>query len=420
MMIDWCRSKYNHAPNDRRLIISTFLKCSFPNDTTLSDCFARLIEVNELEAFEFEFDNLGFFGPDSQQFCHVSGLEGDNILEYWGSRNIKGNVALKAFAEGVLSTFVQLYYQFQLLISSLPKTVTSLNLFGVKISDSESCTISLPTHLKHLIITETIPTISNFEELRELRDVSVIIDLIVQLSVPTFSFDEVTNVLTRIKTLIHNLSPSMRSLCLNFRIGLENSKLDEFPADRLSLETLDSLDSFSFYCDRRVPFSSLSVLPQFLTSLVLPSFETLSGQFPSTLKSLDVNLNAYKASFSVFWKGLINPLKNLLYLKIIFTNGSKLDFTKLQFPPKILTIVLTKSRNICMLVFDQLPSSLIYFRIDCPKTGSFENRINVTNLKGMSMDELKILFILNPECQFRWLGSDREPKSKKIKLDGNQ
>ncbi|GME76809.1 unnamed protein product [Ambrosiozyma monospora] len=143
------------------------------------------------------------------------------------------------------------------------------------------------------------------------------------------------------------------------------------------------------------------MLPPSLTSLNFKTFETnKDGTLPSTLISLDIDLAVYENPFLNFWRRFINPLENLLYLKISSIIAEPiLDFTKLQIPSLIVTVELifvNDDAETHSLVFDHLPSSLLHFQINCP-ADSHVRSIDVSSVEERSLDQLKnFLFILKP------------------------
>ncbi|GME85894.1 unnamed protein product [Ambrosiozyma monospora] len=137
--------------------------------------------------------------------------------------------------------------------------------------------------------------------------------------------------------------------------------------------------------------------------------KNIKSQLPLTLRSLDVDLwkSRYFSSFSDFWTLYISPLERLQHLKLDgILPPDQFDFTQLQIPVSLLTIELLMSGELHKsdIVFDQLPSSLIYFKIDYGTTTDHPPAvIDVANVQGKTLDELKSVFILIPEKRFTWI-----------------
>ncbi|GME81891.1 unnamed protein product [Ambrosiozyma monospora] len=194
-------------------------------------------------------------------------------------------------------------------LSSLPETVTLLHLYFLKLSasqsyKSQSYNICLPIYLQNLSSSDIrFPKISNVDELTELTVVDIALSSCTD-SIKIYPH-QYNKALTGMTTLIHDSSPTIKNFFLFYSIS--PSKPFSFP--------------------------SLSVFPPSLSSLKLSFFESLKGQFPSTLRSLVVDLTRYKSQFSYFWRKFVACSQNLIHLKVIsFDECDKIDFTELQFP----------------------------------------------------------------------------------------
>ncbi|GME94295.1 unnamed protein product [Ambrosiozyma monospora] len=73
-------------------------------------------------------------------------------------------------------------------------------------------------------------------------------------------------------------------------------------------------------------------------------------------------------------------------------------------------------------VFNELPSSLVYFQIDCTENQKVRNAnvIDNTKFSGKSLDKVKSLFVLKPSHLFNWKEAEvddgEEPRHRRIKL----
>ncbi|GME75915.1 unnamed protein product [Ambrosiozyma monospora] len=174
--------------------------------------------------------------------------------------------------------------------------------------------------------------------------------------------------------------------------------------------SINSLEQFSFTLRGDRHYNS-HYLPSYMLTV-----SGLIGGFPSTLKSLNVNLNRQGMSFYDFWHQFISGLKELLHLKISYTKEHGVDFTKLHFPGNLLTIELIQegySKKDCEFYFDKLPSSLVYLQIyDCY---SWSNFVDVSSIKIMSFDQLKKPIILKSAGRFQWITDQSRPQQQRKK-----
>ncbi|GMG28538.1 unnamed protein product [Ambrosiozyma monospora] len=171
---------------------------------------------------------------------------------------------------------------------SLPESLMRLSIKQVRLTNSNCCTIKLPTHLHLLFIIAredalTTFKISNVNQLDNLSDVSI------------FIRDSVCSN-TQLKSFIHSLPESVTHL------GFESEWFDDEIYGAEKLRRQEKLKLNDLHCLKDFFFSindtdyNVSDLPPslYLELKVLPE---LSGQLFSGLEFLNVNLWSYGESF---------------------------------------------------------------------------------------------------------------------------
>ncbi|GME80733.1 unnamed protein product [Ambrosiozyma monospora] len=449
-MIDWRRSKCTYDMSIKKhLVVTVKFSVASGTESVISEYVPWLIELNKGGDFGFQFIALNSESRGDSMLRNVSSLKdgNKNLLDSLNFGLIKDNSELRSLQRTISSFYDKMEYctgnnnkvheihverESNKLIgvslcclqlnladvlgnarslcaltldsctidsrwwSSLPECITLLNLVTPKLTGPESSTICLPSQLEKLYIEGTqFPKISNSNEMNKLSEMGISFNP----DGEKFYIEDLDCALPGLRTVIQDLSPKIRSFFFSFR-GVY-TKIDKpltHPLCFNSLSNFGSLEDFSFewltYDDK---FPSL-----------LPSMVQLSqfiGKLPAKLKSLNVELSwCENASLSDFWGQFIHTgLKELLHLTVSFRKEYNVDFTHLQFPPNLLTIELIIFDTCCYkYFFDRLPSSLIYIKLFRQSEGELSS-INVSNIKTMSFDQLKKLFILKPAHRFEWI-----------------
>ncbi|GME83458.1 unnamed protein product [Ambrosiozyma monospora] len=239
--------------------------------------------------------------------------------------------------------------------ASIPDTLHEISIYDCTVKPSKyDCDniheVRLPTKLHILKISGnrsclTLPEIINIDQLLKLKKVSILLhsQIEFQLSNPlekTFSEGQLSTSFTlqQLQEFISKLSPhSLTSLSIVNRGYIFNRRQFCCP-DELSFDHLIKLKDLTFdcrcYCNGDSSFH-LSIFPRELEHLTFTPHHNITGQFPSCLRSLDINLekyyNLYQPVQSVCNTFIFN-LPNLRVLKIhTVENSSRQETTYMLF-----------------------------------------------------------------------------------------
>ncbi|GMG19633.1 unnamed protein product [Ambrosiozyma monospora] len=286
-------------------------------------------------------------------------------------------------------------------LDSLPPGLLELSIM-MKVY-TKPCDIRLPVHLRILktvgsIHYNIIENVTNADQLHELTYFELTLISDDSVVAPP---DEAIYI-SKLKSFIHTVSPSLKYLFLSKTFLIpEHYQNKRCFAEQLSLSTIDGLRDLSFSANSHNCDFSLSLLPS-CQRLQFEAYTTLSGQFPETLETLEVNLKKYGKSFEHFWDEYITPLKSLYCLKLSIGGETReIDFTNLLFPPNLYSLQLVKDSGKCDFVFDQLPALLMEALISCPDSPNDDK--SVIKFLNVDTDRFKIvkdIFYLLPATKF--------------------
>ncbi|GMG44831.1 unnamed protein product [Ambrosiozyma monospora] len=158
------------------------------------------------------------------------------------------------------------------------------------------------------------------------------------------------------------------------------------------LHSFTGLQYLDFECDCQGSFDLCLLPPLMKLKLTSYGYDSLSGQFPSTLKFLD--LHGWFQSFQDFWRQYVMPLKHLIGFRCgchITTHGS-IDFRVLPFPKHLSYFQMTDARSI---VLDSIPYSITVFDV----SGSAWE-IQIDPSKGESVSSMKNRVLGSKNCKW--------------------
>ncbi|GME76139.1 unnamed protein product [Ambrosiozyma monospora] len=198
---------------------------------------------------------------------------------------------------------------------------------------------------------------------------------------------------------ISDLPSNVSNLSLvNFGFSLSESSLKLSP-------TIEQL-SLTITCSKL----DLSILPSTLKKLNVTGFTVLSGQFPTTLEILDIDISLSSLSCSVFWSKFITTLPNLKRLKITGDCTETVDFRKLKFPNQLFSLSLALTihwKPVPMtpsayrytlggIIVDRVPLKLVYWGLPTKKYMYQKYKVTVDGSKGETVKSVTDKLSLEP------------------------
>ncbi|GME76889.1 unnamed protein product [Ambrosiozyma monospora] len=283
------------------------------------------------------------------------------------------------------------------MMNNLPVNLTEINFMpSSKFDDSitANTTVKLPIHLKTMNWNfneiKTLPKISNGDELKNFKEFQFAffggacneythehklrtnqVDGGVSnksacfpnfISEPWFTFANFQSFLNSLPSELETLSLVIYSkMCRNsnLRVKYYDYSLDD--RKELTLGNFQSLENLNFHCSTMSTNLDVSIFESPLKHLNLSSPAMMFGSFPSTLKSLNINLTNYIDTFTQFWLKFITPLSKLTTFKCKFKGEETIDFRKLKIPSNLKSIELCFN-SVC-IILDQIPENILYFGV---------------------------------------------------------
>ncbi|GME77980.1 unnamed protein product [Ambrosiozyma monospora] len=294
-------------------------------------------------------------------------------------------------------------------LNRLPETLHKLTIWCVDPAKSSRHDVNLPTHLQSLVVRAygdglTTFEIGNSDELVNLREVSLCLE-----------YSNYTD--EQLRPFIYSFPASVN--CLNLRLYGRNQeiKIDDRDYSGLGLNELPCLKFFSLKtCDLNgFPIKKLNLFwlpPSHCIQIGKFASLSLEGQFPKTLKSLDINLKFWgqSDSFPKFWKRYISPLENLYSLKARIDGVKYVDFRGLEFPKHLHTIEWVTQKYTISVSFDYIPSSLKtffftlsdkdYFYGDFVCARKYKHKVGSDSFHDR--EQLNQVFYASSPCSFEW------------------
>ncbi|GMG31836.1 unnamed protein product [Ambrosiozyma monospora] len=284
------------------------------------------------------------------------------------------------------------------MINNLPENLREINFIpSSKLDDSISAntTIKLPIHLKTMNLNfneiKSLPKISNGDELKEFKefqfaffggacyeytnvhelrrnpaDGSVSNNEFVcfsnVISEPLFTLANFQSFLNSLPSELQTLSLIIyNKMCRNFNLKPKYYEYSLHDRKELTFDNFQSLENLNFHCSTMSTNLKVSIFEPPVRHLNLTCPAMLSGSFPSTLTSLNINMINYVDTFTQFWLKFIIPLHKLTTFKCKFKGEETVDFRKLKIPSNLTSIELCFN-SVC-IILDQIPKNLLYFSV---------------------------------------------------------
>ncbi|GMG18953.1 unnamed protein product [Ambrosiozyma monospora] len=305
--------------------------------------------------------------------------------------------------------------------ASIPETLHELSIYECMVKPSKYdcdtiCAVKLPIKLQILKISGnrsclTLPEIINLDQLLGLKKVSILLhpQIEFQLSNPLqkrFSEGELATSFTlqQLQKSISKLSPhSLTSFSIVHR-GYIFDRCQFCCPNGLSFEHLIKLNDLTFDCRcycKDDSFFHLSMFPPELEHLNFTPHHNLTGQLPSHLRSLDINMKNYSNMYQpvqFICNTFIFNLQNLRILKIQTLNNNSVDLRNVQLPKHICSFELIfypvparniGTRNHLYVVLDGVFPLNLELNFVCLDFGWSEHIIVVDDCLGESIQSVK-------------------------------
>ncbi|GMG44486.1 unnamed protein product [Ambrosiozyma monospora] len=310
--------------------------------------------------------------------------------------------------------------------AKLPETLTKLYLNdSIFLQTNIEHGTHFPTGLTSLTIYGSLPHILNINQLIDLNEVVLSIDSsqikMCSIEIPIFHNqrnDQVTvlqNISDQLHVFVSRLPNHLRTIRIEYFDWTESNG-----AVNLPLRNFTSLRDL--YLNVSEPSIDVSMIPD-LEHLKLVARKLLRGNFPLSIRSLDINLTKYNESLTHFCNEFIHPLQNLLKLKILAATQSSasVDFKKVKFPDYLYSFKLnyidqsldyttnvSKYQLVLLyVVLDGIPPPLncffLYSNVRCV--------VVIDDRKGESIESMKKMICTPHGSWFQYSSSEKEKDS---------
>ncbi|GMG23122.1 unnamed protein product [Ambrosiozyma monospora] len=259
--------------------------------------------------------------------------------------------------------------------------------------------MKLPTCLRELNYTvdksypHKFPTFINANDLKSFHTVKIEFEV-----KPDKETNKETDKQAPLSTGLLQFISDLPSTVTNLSI-IDLSKFPESATseNEMSLKFPPNLEQLTLKIKEPISKLNLSILPSTLKKFKVTEFTTLSGQFPSTLEILVIDLDSSTLSFSEFWSRYLVPLPNLKRVKVTVNSTETIDFRGMEFPEYLHSLSLYASfgavnERVGAIVLDGLPSKIEFLGLLTMPTswkgGKSKYKIAVDGSKGETVESI--------------------------------
>ncbi|GME70942.1 unnamed protein product [Ambrosiozyma monospora] len=169
--------------------------------------------------------------------------------------------------------------------------------------------------------------------------------------------------------------------------------------DETSFKFPPNLEQLALTVKEPISKLDLSILPSStLKKVKITEVTALSGQFPTTLETLDIDIKSTTLSFSAFTSSFLMTLPNLQRVKVAVNRSEKIDLRTMKFPEQLRSLSLhvsfgaASNQTVGGIVLDGFPSKLEFLGLltmpNSWKGGKSKYKIVVDGRKGETVESM--------------------------------